>query len=92
MVRKVGNLWALIGVSWASRGNPNNDSILLKGRLILATIHDLSYIQKTESYIQERQSEMPKQVYDFIKQVCQDERKYIDLVNQLGKEKKVFKV
>ena len=65
---------------------------LKRGDFILATIHELSYIEKTESYIQEQKNDMPKQVYDFIKQVCQDERKYIDLVNQIGKEKKVFKV
>jgi hypothetical protein len=58
----------------------------------LATIHDLSYIEKTESYIQEQKDTMPIQVYDFIKQVCQDERKYYQLMNDLSREKKVFKV
>jgi hypothetical protein len=58
----------------------------------LATIHDLSYIEKTESYIQEHEKVMPRQVYDFIKEVCQDERKYYDLMNDLSRQKKMFKV
>ena len=58
----------------------------------MATIHELSYIEKTESYLLEHEKSMPKQVYEFIKQVCQDERKYIDLVKQIGQQKKVFKV
>jgi hypothetical protein len=35
---------------------------------------------------------MPNKVYEFIKQVCQDERKYIDLVEQMSNQKGVLKV
>jgi hypothetical protein len=53
----------------------------------LDNMFEISYIEKTESYIQEQKNEMPKNVYDFIKQVCQDERKYHDLVKQWSEEK-----
>lgn len=48
---------------------------------------NIAYIVETESYIEERKNEMPKNVYEFIKQVCQDERKYLDLVKQWREEK-----
>lgn len=52
----------------------------------------IAYIVETETYIEERKNEMPKNVYEFIKQVCQDERKYLDLVKQWGERKGVSKV
>lgn len=52
--------------------------------------HD--YITETENYIEERKNEMPQNVYGFIKQVCQDERKYIDMLNQMSQQKRVLKV
>lgn len=53
---------------------------------------NIAYILETESYIDERKNDMPKNVYEFIKQVCQDERKYLDLVKQWGERKGVLKV
>jgi hypothetical protein len=47
----------------------------------------ISYIEKTESYIEEQKDKMPKQVYDFVKQVCRDERKYLELVEKWNKGK-----
>lgn len=52
--------------------------------------HD--YITETESYIEERKNEMPHNVYGFIKQVCQDERKYIEMLNHWSQQKGVLKV
>ncbi|WP_028532713.1 hypothetical protein [Paenibacillus sp. UNC217MF] len=53
---------------------------------------NIGYIIETESYIEERKKEMPKNVYEFIKQVCFDERRYIDLVESMHQQKKVLKV
>ncbi|WP_214906568.1 hypothetical protein [Bacillus sp. ISL-55] len=53
---------------------------------------DPSYIEKTESYIEQNKESMDQNVYSFIKQVCQDERKYLELVEQWGKQKGVRKV
>lgn len=53
---------------------------------------NIAYIVETESYIEERKNEMPKNVYEFIKQVCQDERKYLDLVKQWGERKGALKI
>lgn len=53
---------------------------------------DIGYIIETESYIEEHKNKMPKQVYQFIKQVCFDERRYIDLVESASREKKILKV
>lgn len=55
-------------------------------------ISNIGYIMATESYIEERKNEMPKNVYEFIKQVCFDERRYIDLVESMHREKKIYKV
>lgn len=52
----------------------------------------ISYIIETETYIEERKKDMPKSVYEFIKEVCQDERKYHDLINQWSEQKGVRKV
>ncbi|MBA4532555.1 hypothetical protein [Brevibacillus halotolerans] len=53
---------------------------------------NIAYILETESYIEERKNEMPKKVYEFIKQVCHDERKYLDLVKQWSQGKGVMKI
>ena len=53
---------------------------------------DIAYIIQTESYLEKERENMPSTVYEFIKQVCFDERRYIELVESVGKEKKVFKV
>jgi len=55
-------------------------------------VANINYIIDTESYIEKEKNEMPKNVYDFIKTVCQDERKYINLVESYGKQKGVLKV
>lgn len=51
-----------------------------------------NYITATESFIEERKNDMPKDVYEFIKQVCQDERKYVEMLNQWSQQKGVLKV
>lgn len=53
---------------------------------------NIGYIIETETFIEERKNEMPKSVYDFIKEVCQDERKYIDLLKQWSEQKGILKV
>ncbi|MNP85606.1 hypothetical protein D3C76_1854170 [compost metagenome] len=53
---------------------------------------NIAYIVETESYIEERKNEIPKNVYVFIKQVCQDEGKYLDLVKQWGEGQGILKV
>jgi len=53
---------------------------------------NIAYIVETESYIEDYKNEIPKNVYAFIKQVCQDEKKYLDLVRQWSEEKGVLKV
>ncbi|MFZ3591796.1 hypothetical protein ACOI1C_21930 [Bacillus sp. DJP31] len=55
-------------------------------------IANINYIIETESYIEEHKNKMPNMVYEFIKEVCQDERKYIDLVEQMSHQKGVLKV
>ena len=47
---------------------------------------EISYIENTESYIENNKDSIPKQVYEFIKQVCQDERKYHELVQSWSTE------
>jgi hypothetical protein len=54
-------------------------------------IANINYIIDTESYIEKQKNEMPKNVYDFIKQVCQDERKYINLVESYSNQKGILK-
>ena len=58
----------------------------------MTKIIDVGYIIETESYIENHKNEMPKNVYDFIKQVCQDEKKYINLVESWGNQKGILKV
>ena len=53
---------------------------------------DIAYIIETENYLEKERENMPLTVYEFIKQVCFDEKRYIELVESVGKEKKVFKV
>ncbi len=53
---------------------------------------DISYILETETYIEKTKNEMPKNVYEFIRQVCIDEKKYIDLVESYNNQKGVLKV
>jgi len=53
---------------------------------------DVSYIAETETYLEKTKNEMPKKVYDFIKIVCADERKYIDLVESYSNQKGIMKV
>jgi hypothetical protein len=55
-------------------------------------VANIAYILETEKYIEDHKNVMPEKVYNFISEVCQDEKKYLDLVQQWGKEKKVFKV
>ena len=55
-------------------------------------VANMAYIIDTESYIENHKNEMPKSVYDFIKQVCQDERKYISLVESYSNQKGILKV
>ena len=55
-------------------------------------VANIAYIEETESYIEDHKNVMPEKVYNFISEVCKDEKKYHDLVQQWGKEKKVFKV
>lgn len=43
---------------------------------------DVSYIEQTESYLQQHQETMPKKVYEFIKELCSTERKIIALVEE----------
>jgi hypothetical protein len=57
----------------------------------MARVVDLTYIEKTESYIEQNKESIPKTVYTFIKDVCADERKYHDLIHSMAQEKKVFK-
>lgn len=52
---------------------------------------DTSYIEQTESYIQQHQNNMPKSVYEFIKELCLTERKMIELVQEQAAQKKVLK-
>lgn len=54
-------------------------------------VSNIDYIIDTENYIENHKNEMSKNVYDFIKQVCQDERKYIDLVESWGNQKGILK-
>jgi hypothetical protein len=53
---------------------------------------DKSYIEQTQSYIEKNRDSMPEVVYKFINQVCQDEKKYLDLVKQWSEQKGVLKV
>jgi hypothetical protein len=53
---------------------------------------DIGYIMETESYLEQNKETMPKNVYGFIKQVCFDEKRYIDLVEKMSQEKGIFKV
>ena len=55
-------------------------------------VTNIDYIVQTEAYIEKLKDEMPKNVYDFIKTVCQDERKYINLVESYSNQKGVLKV
>lgn len=55
-------------------------------------VANIAYVTETESYLEKNRDSIPKNVYEFIKEVCQDERKYLDLVQQWSKEKKVLKV
>jgi hypothetical protein len=58
----------------------------------MSKVANINYIIETESYIEEHKNVMPEKVYSFIKEVCQDERKYIDLVEQMSNQKGVMKV
>lgn len=58
----------------------------------MSKIANINYIIETESYIEKHKNEMPEKVYSFIKEVCQDERKYIDLVESMNKQKGILKV
>ena len=55
-------------------------------------VANIDYILETQKYIEDHKNVMPDKVYNFIAEVCRDEKKYLDLVQQWGKEKKVFKV
>jgi hypothetical protein len=55
-------------------------------------VANINYIIDTESYIEKHKNDIPKNVYDFIKTVCQDERKYISLVESYSQTKGVLKV
>lgn len=55
-------------------------------------IANIAYVEETEKYIEDHKNVMPEKAYEFIKQVCLDEKKYIDLVQQWGKEKRILKV
>ena len=55
-------------------------------------VANIAYILETETYLEDHKNVMPEKVYSFIKEVCQDEKKYHDLVQKWGKEKKIFKV
>jgi hypothetical protein len=57
----------------------------------MTNVANISYIIDTESYIEEHKETMPKNVYDFINQVCQDEKKYIQLVESWGNQKGILK-
>lgn len=57
----------------------------------MTKIVDINYIIQTENYIENHKNEMPKNVYDFIKQVCHDERKYISLVESYSNQKGILK-
>ena len=53
---------------------------------------NIAYIEETENYIEQNKENMKIEIYQFIKQVCIDEKKYHLLLQQWGKEKGVMKV
>ena len=53
---------------------------------------EISYIEKTESYIEQQKESMPEPVYQFMKQVCLDERKYIEMLKGWGNKKGFGKI
>jgi hypothetical protein len=63
-----------------------------KGLLHMHKVANITYILETESYIEQNKENMKPEVYQFIKQVCMDEKKYHDLVQQWAKEKTFFKL
>jgi hypothetical protein len=52
---------------------------------------DLSYIEQTESYIIDNRDSMPEVVYSFLNQICQDERKMIQLAKEYSNTKGILK-
>jgi hypothetical protein len=66
--------------------------ILSKGaEALMSKITNINYIIETESYIEKHKNEIPENVYEFIKVVCQDERKYINLVESFSNQKGILK-
>jgi hypothetical protein len=63
----------------------------MKGADNMNRVTNIDYIVETESYIEKVKDAMPKNVYDFIKTVCQDERKYIDIVESYSNQKGILK-
>jgi hypothetical protein len=55
-------------------------------------VANIAYLIEAEKYIEDHKNVMPEKVYCFMKEVIQDEKKYLDLVHQWGKEKTFFKV
>ena len=53
---------------------------------------DLSYINQTESYIENNRDSMPEVVYQFLDQVCKDERKMHQLAEEYHNQKGILKV
>lgn len=53
---------------------------------------ELSYIEKTEAFIEQNKDKMEKEVYSFIKELCETERKYIEMLKEWSNKKGVGKM
>lgn len=52
----------------------------------------LSYIEQTESYLKENKDNIPKGVYDFVNEVCKQERQVLDMAKRWAEQKALYKV
>jgi hypothetical protein len=52
---------------------------------------DLSYIDKTESYIKQNKGNMEEEVFLFLQSCCKDERKIIQLAEEFSNQKGILK-
>ena len=52
---------------------------------------DLSYIDKTEIYIMQSKDDMEEEVFQFLQQICIDERKMIQMAEEFSNQKGILK-
>ena len=61
----------------------------LKGNLILKGRYSMNIaiaLEKTEKYLQQQKENIPEEVYNYLSRMCEEDKRYIEMVKSWNKE------